>query len=189
MAGYEDVYDAEWLSHDPAFRLISSGKTWDRGAALTSRMQSLKTEMLAEEENFIRLARINRELVGKTEAPESAPRVVLDLDTAEIPVYGQQEQSAYNGHFVSTCFHLLLLFNREGHCVAAKLWPGNVAASRWLRWKPTSCAMCCARPTAGRRECISGWKISRLCCWPAAMPSSPTWRSRPWQLKQCMTTI
>jgi hypothetical protein len=29
--------------------------------------------------------------------------VVLDMDSTEIPVYGQQEQSAYNGHFESTC--------------------------------------------------------------------------------------
>jgi hypothetical protein len=32
-AGYEDVNDAERLSQDPAFRLIGSEKTWDRGAA------------------------------------------------------------------------------------------------------------------------------------------------------------
>ncbi len=50
----------------------------------------------------------------------------------EIPVYGQQEQSAYNGHFESTCYHPLLLFNREGDCLAAKLRPGNVhSADGW----------------------------------------------------------
>jgi Transposase DDE domain group 1 len=34
--------------------------------------------------------------------------------------------STYNGHFESTCYHPLLLFNREGDCMAAKLRPGNV---------------------------------------------------------------
>ena len=34
IAGYEDVTDAERLSLDPAFRLIGSEKTWDRGVAL-----------------------------------------------------------------------------------------------------------------------------------------------------------
>ena len=53
-------------------------------------------------------------------------RVVLDLDSTEIPIYGQQEESAYNGHFESTCYHPLLLFNRDGDCLAAKLRPGNV---------------------------------------------------------------
>jgi hypothetical protein len=58
--------------------------------------------------------------------------VVLDMDSTEIPVYGQQEHSAYNGHFESTCYHPLLLFNREGDCLAAKLRPGNVhSAEDW----------------------------------------------------------
>jgi hypothetical protein len=43
-----------------------------------------------------------------------------------------REQSSYNGHFESTCYHPLLLFNREGDCLAAKLRPGNVhRADRW----------------------------------------------------------
>jgi hypothetical protein len=132
MAGYEDVNDAERLSQDPAFRLIGSDKVWDRGVALTSRLQTFETEMLAEEENFAALARINRELIGKVEAADSPQRVVLDMDSTEIPVYGQQENSAYNGHFESTCYHPLLLFNREGDCLAAKLRPGNVhSAEDW----------------------------------------------------------
>jgi len=52
LAGYEDVNDAERLSQDPTFRLIGSERIWERGAALTSRLQSFETEMLAEEENF-----------------------------------------------------------------------------------------------------------------------------------------
>ena len=132
MAGYEDVNDAERLSQDPAFRMIGSEKVWDRGVALTSRLQTFETEMLAEEENFAGLARINRALIGKVEALDSAQRVVLDMDSTEIPVYGEQENSAYNGHFESTCYHPLLLFNREGDCLAAKLRPGNVhSAEDW----------------------------------------------------------
>ena len=132
LAGYEDVNDAEQLSHDPTFRLIGSKKIWDRGAALTSRLQTFETEMLAEDENFAGLARLNRELIGKAEALGSPYRGVLDMDSTEIPVYGEQEQSAYNGHFESTCFHPLLLFNRDGDCLAAKLRPGNVhSAEGW----------------------------------------------------------
>ncbi len=132
MAGYEDVDDAERLSQDPTFCLIGSEKIWDRGAALTSRLQTFETEMLTEDEKFAGLARINRELIAQAEAVDSPQRVVLDMDSTEIPVYGQQEQSAYNGHFESTCYHPLLLFNRGGDCLAAKLWPGNVhSADDW----------------------------------------------------------
>ena len=50
IAGYEDVNDAERLSQDPTFRLIGSEKIWERGAALTSRLQSFETEVLTQEE-------------------------------------------------------------------------------------------------------------------------------------------
>jgi hypothetical protein len=36
LAGYEDLNDPERPAADPTFRLISSQKIWDRGAALTS---------------------------------------------------------------------------------------------------------------------------------------------------------
>src|ERR1700694_583268 len=49
LAGYEDVNDAERLSQDPTFRLIGSEKTWDRGAALTSRLHWFETEVLTQE--------------------------------------------------------------------------------------------------------------------------------------------
>src|SRR5665811_1574670 len=132
LAGYEDMNDAERLSQDPTFRLIGSEKIWERGAALTSRLQTFETELLAEEGNFAGLARLNRELIGRAEAIHWQYRTVLDMDSTEIPVHGEQEESAYNGHFESTCYHPLLLFNRDGDCLAAKLRPGNVhSAEDW----------------------------------------------------------
>lgn len=102
LAGYEDVNDAERLSQDPTFRLIGSEKIWERGAALTCRLQSFETDMLGEEHNFAGLARINRELISRAEAVGSSQRVVLDMDSTEIPVHGQQDNRAYHGHFEST---------------------------------------------------------------------------------------
>jgi hypothetical protein len=64
LAGYEDVNDAERLSQDPTFRLIGSEKTWDRGAVLTSRLQSFETQLLAQEENLVGLGAISRELIA-----------------------------------------------------------------------------------------------------------------------------
>jgi hypothetical protein len=134
LAGYEDVNDAERLSHDPTFRLIGSEKIWERGAALTSRVHSFETDLLTQEENLTGLAAINRELIARVQAMESPRRVVLDIESTEIPVYGEQEQSAYNGHFESVCYHPLLLFNRESDCLAVRLRPGNVhSAEDWDR--------------------------------------------------------
>jgi hypothetical protein len=132
LAGYENLNDAEWLSQDPAFRLIGSRKIWERGAALTSRLQSFETELLTQPENLVALAVLNRELIARAEAIDSSRRVVLDMDSTEVPVYGQQEGSAYNGHFESVCYHPRLLFNGEGDCLAVKLRPGNVhSAEDW----------------------------------------------------------
>src|SRR5271169_2323065 len=132
LAGYEDVNDAERLSQDPAFRLIGSEKVLERGAALTSRLQSFETELLTQAENLAGLAVLNRELVAKGETIASPRRVVLDMDSTEIPVYGRQEQGTYHRHFESTCYHPLLLFNGEGDCLGVKLRPGNVhSAEGW----------------------------------------------------------
>ena len=57
--------------------------------------------------------------MARAEGVGSSQRVVLDLDmdSSESPVYGDQEQSAYNGYFESVCYHPLFLFNRQGECV------------------------------------------------------------------------
>ena len=132
LAGYEDLNDAVRVSADPTFRLIGSQRNWDRGGALTSRLQSFEAELLASDENLLGLMAVSRELVAQAEAPDGSDRVVLDMDSTESPVHGQQEGSAYNGHFESVCYHPLLLFNQHGDCLAAKLRPGNVpSAEDW----------------------------------------------------------
>jgi len=126
------VNDAERLSQDPTFRLIGSAKIWERGAALPSRLHWFETEVLSRDENLEGLSRINRELLAKAEVMDAGQRVVLDMDSTEIPVYGEQEHSAYNGYFASVCYHPLLLFNGEGDCLGAKLRAGNVhSAEEW----------------------------------------------------------
>jgi hypothetical protein len=132
LAGYEDLNDAERLSQDPTFRLIGSEKIWERGAALPSRLHWFETEVLTQSANLCGLATMNRELIARVEGQEWSWRAVLDMDSTEIPVYGEQEQSAYNKHYESTCYHPLLLFNSAGDCVAAQLRPGNVhSADGW----------------------------------------------------------
>jgi Transposase DDE domain group 1 len=146
LAGYEDVNDAERLSVDPAFRLIASPKIWDRGAALTSTLHWFETGLLTREENLVGLMAVNREVLAQAAMHDGADRVVLDMDSSESPVHGQQEGSAYNGHFESVCYHPLFLFNDRGDCLAAKLRPGKSRA-------PTT-GMSCSSPksSASRRK-------------------------------------
>jgi Transposase DDE domain group 1 len=75
---------------------------------------------------------LNRETLGQAESLDSSDSVVLDMDSSESPVHGEQEGGAYNGHFESVCYHPLFLFNSHGDCLAAKLRPGNVhSAEDW----------------------------------------------------------
>ena len=132
LAGYEDLNDAERLSQDPTFRLISSEKIWDRGVALTSRLQSFETEILAEDANFAGLAGLSRALIAKAEALDSGYRTVLDMDSTEIPVYGAQEESAYNGHFESTCFHPLASIQPRRRLSGGQAPSRQCSQRRWV---------------------------------------------------------
>jgi hypothetical protein len=139
LAGYEDVNDAARLSQDPTFRLIGSRKIWERGAALTSRLQSFETEVLTQADNLAGLAALNRELVARVEAIDSPRRIVLDMDSNEIPVYGDQEQSAYNGHFESTCPPAII------RCC--------YSIAKATAWRPSYGPASSTAPRAGRNCC------------------------------------
>jgi Transposase DDE domain group 1 len=57
---------------------------------------------------------------------------VLDMDSSESPTYGEQEGSAYNGHFGCTCYHPLFVFNQLGDVERCALRSGNVhSADGW----------------------------------------------------------
>ena len=58
--------------------------------------------------------------------------IVLDMDSSESPTYGEQEGSAYNGHFGCTCYHPLFVFNQLGDLERCALRSGNVhSADGW----------------------------------------------------------
>jgi hypothetical protein len=54
------------------------------------------------------------------------------MDSSESPTYGEQEGSAYNGHFGRTCYHPLFVFNQLGDVERCALRSGNVhSADDW----------------------------------------------------------
>ncbi len=58
--------------------------------------------------------------------------IILDLDSSVSPTHGEQEGTAYNGHFGCTCYHPLFLFNQFGDLERCSLRPGNVhSADGW----------------------------------------------------------
>jgi Transposase DDE domain group 1 len=97
--------------------------------ALTSALHWFETDLFILEENLVGLMAVNRDLVGQAERWDRSDRTVLDMDSSESPVHGQQEGSAYNGHFETVCYHPLFLFSDQRDCLAAKLRPGNVSSA------------------------------------------------------------
>src|SRR6266550_5655968 len=120
------------MAVDPTFRMLASRERRETSVALTSTLHWFETEVLTEEDNYQGLARLNTDVVQREAKRRPLRRVILDIDSSESPVHGAQEQSAYNGHFESVCYHPLFVFNPEGDCLAAKLRPGNVhSAEGW----------------------------------------------------------
>ena len=132
LAGYDDTNDAERLAQDPAMRVVVGWQGSDRNAASSNTVSRFETETLTQEDNLQGLARMNPQWVEVAMAHTPHQRVILDLDSSESPVHGQQEGAAYNGNFECVCYHPLFLFNQFGDCEGATLRSGNVhSADGW----------------------------------------------------------
>ena len=133
LAGYEDTNDAERLAQDPTMRIIVGRRGGpERPAASTNTMSRFETEVLTQDGNVEGLGRLNAKWVDGAMSRTPHRRVILDMDSSESPVHGEQEGASYNGHYGSTCYHPLFVFNQFGDCEGAKLRAGNVpSAHRW----------------------------------------------------------
>jgi hypothetical protein len=133
LAGYEDTNDHEGLSRDPAMRAVIGKRALDRTAASPGTVSRFETDILTQDENIEALSSLNSAWVSKAVSLSKAKKIILDIDSSESPVHGNQEGSAYNGHFESTCYHPLFCFNNYGDCEGAVLRPGNVHSAKGWR--------------------------------------------------------
>jgi len=132
LAGYEDVNDAERLCRDPAMRWVVGGRAPMGQAASTSQMGRFETEWLARPENLAALTDLPGLWIDTVHKRRPPRVIVLDMDSSESPTYGEQEGSAYNGHFGCTCYHPLFVFNQLGDLERCALRSGNVhSADGW----------------------------------------------------------
>ena len=132
LAGYEDVNDAGRLSQDPVMRTIVERRGLDRRAASISQMGRFETEWLATDDNLAALTDLPGAWIDRVHDRRPPKVVVLDMDSSVSPTYGEQEDTAYNGHFACTCYHPLFCFNQFGDLERCALRPGNVhSADGW----------------------------------------------------------
>ena len=132
LAGYEDTNDAERLAVDPAMRHVVGGRAKERNAASTSQMSRFETTVLTQAENLEALMDLSGQWIDRLRQRKPIREIVLDMDSSVSETYGQQEGSAYNGHFGCTCYHPLFCFNQFGDLERAMLRNGNVhSADDW----------------------------------------------------------
>ena len=132
LAGYEDVNDADRLCCDPAMRWVVGDRAISGSAASASQMGRFETKWLSRSENLAALIDLPGQWIDKVYRRRGLKTVILDMDSSESPTYGDQEGSAYNGHFACTCYHPLFVFNQFGDVERCALRPGNVhSADGW----------------------------------------------------------
>src|SRR5262249_15264924 len=146
LAGYEDVNDAERLCLDPALRTVVGGRAKDHTAASTIEMARFETETLSTKENLKHLMNLSAQWIDQAHRHRKLTKLVLDMDSSVSETYGHQQGSAYNGHFVCTCYHPLFLFNQFGDLERVLLRRGNCASAKyWRRALPPALARYPAR--------------------------------------------
>jgi hypothetical protein len=132
LAGCEDVNDADRLCRDPVMRQLVGGRAIKDGAASVSAMGRFETEMLTRPENPAALTDLSGCWIDAVHDKRPPKVITLDMDSSESPVHGDQEGSAWNGHFQSKCLHPLFVFNQFGDLERCALRPGNVhSADGW----------------------------------------------------------
>ncbi len=133
VAGYEDLNDAERLRVDPALRAVVGGRARYSTAASTSEMARFETETLATKPNLNQLMELSGRWIDRAHRHRKLTRLVLDMDSSVSETYGQQQGSAYNGHFGCTCYHPLFVFNQFGDLERVMLRRGNRHSAKFWR--------------------------------------------------------
>ena len=129
LAGYEDTNDAERLKVDPTMRHVVGGRAKRKQAASTSQMGRFETEVLTQPKNLSALMELSGMWIDTVRQRKPVHEIILDMDSSVSETYGEQEGSAYNGHFACTCYHPLFCFNQFGDLERALLREGNVSSA------------------------------------------------------------
>jgi hypothetical protein len=136
--GYEDLNDHEQLRHDPLLRVLSGKAEPDRealaGKSTLNRMElGDGTPDRYKKITFWRDAvddlLVDLFLEAHTTAPE---QIVLDIDTTDFAIHGEQEGRFYHGYYDHYCYLPLYVFAGE-HVLCACLRPSNIDPSAGSR--------------------------------------------------------
>jgi len=142
--GYEDLNDHEELRRDPLLAVLvekpdptgeQRARERDQGKALAGKSTLNRLELSAaevsEEERYKKIGldfeAVDRMLVEIfLQAHREAPRqIVLDLDSTDDPLHGEQEGRFFHGYYGHYCYLPLYIFCGE-HLLGARLRVANI---------------------------------------------------------------
>jgi Transposase DDE domain group 1 len=127
--GYEDLNDHEQLRKDPMFGVLA-GRA-ELGTALAGKSTLNRMELGAGVKDRYKKITFWREALDELlvtvfiESHRKAPaRIVLDVDTTDLPLHGKQEGRFFHGYYDAYCYLPLYVFCGE-HVLCARLREAN----------------------------------------------------------------
>jgi hypothetical protein len=128
--GYEDQDDADTLRTDPLLKLVC-GRLPATGRDLASQPTLSRLENAVDGRACYQLAQALVELYLRERERDGVPaQILLDLDSTDDPIHGEQQGRAYHGYYRQHMYHPLLVFDGEtDQVLTAVLRPGNVHPS------------------------------------------------------------
>jgi hypothetical protein len=136
--GYEDLNDHEQLRHDPLFGVLA-GKAEPGEEPLAGKSTLNRMELGDGTPDRYKKITFWRDAIDDLlvdvflEAHASAPeQIVLDIDTTDFAIHGEQEGRFYHGYYDHYCYLPLYVFAGE-HVLCARLRPSNIDPSAGSR--------------------------------------------------------
>ena len=127
--GYEDINDHEQLRKDPVFGILAGRNELEEPLAGKSTLNRM--ELGAGTKDRYKKITFWKEAIDELlvtvflESHEKAPdRIILDVDTTDLPLHGQQEGRFFHGYYDSYCYLPLYIFCGE-HVLCARLREAN----------------------------------------------------------------
>ncbi len=127
--GYEDINDHEQLRSDPLFSVLAGREELEKPLAGKSTLNRLELGD-GREDRYKKITFWKQgidELLVEVfiESQERSPeQIVLDVDTTDLPLHGQQEGRFFHGYYDSYCYLPLFIFCGE-HVLCARLRQSN----------------------------------------------------------------
>jgi len=136
--GYEDLNDHEQLRNDPLLRMLA-GKAEPDKEALAGKSTLNRLELGDGKPDRYKKITFWRDAIDDLlvdvflEAHAEAPaEIVLDIDTTDFAIHGEQEGRFYHGYYDHYCYLPLYVFAGE-HVLGARLRSSNIDPSAGSR--------------------------------------------------------